>query len=173
MEWKGHNIESLEKLKVALDSEFEYVDHESSIAGFGNVVKMWLKTKKNKLKAQYVVRKKDCPLNIEPVGWERLKVYWSKHETKRKAKQMSNVRSKVKNMGNVGQLAKTRKEARLVLLGQPYQTNPLFFPSVFHTYHKIFKVSNPPNYYKLFCPQNVSTNFLTCFPYNVSNVLEV
>ncbi len=46
MEWKGHNIESLEKLKVALDSEFEYVDHESSMVGFGNVVKRWLKTKR-------------------------------------------------------------------------------------------------------------------------------
>jgi hypothetical protein len=97
-------------------------DPELSIVGFGNVVKRWLKTKRNKLKAQYMVGKKDCSPNIELVGWERLKAYWSKHETKRKAKPMSNVRSKVKNMGNVGQLGKTRKEARLALVGQPYQT---------------------------------------------------
>jgi hypothetical protein len=122
MEWKGHNIDSLEKLRVALDSKFEYVDHELSMVGFGNVVKRWLKTKKNKLKAQYMVGKRDCPPNIEPVGWERLKVYWSKHESKRKAKQMSNARSKVKNMGNVGQLGKTKKEAKLVLVDQPYQS---------------------------------------------------
>jgi hypothetical protein len=121
MEWKGHNIESFEKLKVALDSNFEYVDHELSMVGFGNVVKRWLKTKKNKSKAQYMVGEKDCPINIELVGWERLKAYWSKHETKRKAKQMSNAWNKVKNMGNVGQLDKTRKETRLVFVAQPYQ----------------------------------------------------
>jgi hypothetical protein len=34
-----------------------------------------VENKEDKLKAQYMVGKKDCPLNIEPVGWERLKVY--------------------------------------------------------------------------------------------------
>jgi hypothetical protein len=64
-----------------------------------------------------MVRKRDCPLNIELVEWERLKSYWSKHKTERKAKQMSNTRSKVKNLGNVGRLGKVGKEARLVFVG--------------------------------------------------------
>lgn len=53
---------------MALDSKFEYVDHELSMVGFGNVVKRWLKIKRNKLKAQYMVGKRDYPPNIEP-GW--------------------------------------------------------------------------------------------------------
>lgn len=39
VEWEGHNIESLEKLKVALDREFEYLDNELSMIGFNNVMK--------------------------------------------------------------------------------------------------------------------------------------
>lgn len=49
-----------------------------------------------------MVGKKDCPINIEPAHWERLKEYWSKLETKKKAEQMLNVKSKVTNMTNVG-----------------------------------------------------------------------
>ncbi len=65
MEWEGHSHESLEKLNVGLDKEFEYVDNEFSVVGFKNVVKRSLKTKRNKLKARYIVVKKDCPINIE------------------------------------------------------------------------------------------------------------
>jgi len=50
---------------VGLDKEFEYVDNEFSVVGFKNVVKRSLKTKRNKLKARYIVVKKDCPINIE------------------------------------------------------------------------------------------------------------
>ncbi len=49
-----------------------------------------------------MARKKDCLVNIEPTQWKKLKVYWSKLETERKAKQMSNARSKVKKLMNVG-----------------------------------------------------------------------
>ncbi len=41
-------------------------------------------------------------MNIEPAHWEKLKVYWSKLEIKKKAEQMSNARSRVKNLANVG-----------------------------------------------------------------------
>jgi len=64
-----------------------------------------------------MVGKRDCSLNIEPVEWERLKSYWSKLKTKKKAKQMSNIRSKVKNLGNVGRLGKVGKEVRLIFVG--------------------------------------------------------
>jgi hypothetical protein len=100
-------------MKVGLDKEFEYLDNELFVVGFRNVVKKWLKTKRNKLKVRYMARNKDCLINIEPIHWERLKAYWSKHEIERKVKQMSNTRSKVKSLMNVGQLAKARLEARL------------------------------------------------------------
>lgn len=59
--------------------------------------------------------KKDCPISIELAHWERLKEYWSKPKTKKKVEHMSNVRSKVTNMANVGRTRKARKEAKLVL----------------------------------------------------------
>jgi hypothetical protein len=49
-----------------------------------------------------MVRKKDCPINIKLTHWEKLKFYWSDLETKKKVEQMSNTKSKMKNMGNVG-----------------------------------------------------------------------
>jgi len=44
MEWEGHKLESLDKLRASLNKEFEYVDDELSMAGFRNVVKRLLKT---------------------------------------------------------------------------------------------------------------------------------
>jgi len=63
-----------------------------------------------------MVGKKDYPINIEPIHWERLKAYWSKLETKKKVEQMSNAKSKMKNMDNVGQLGKVGKKIRLVFV---------------------------------------------------------
>jgi len=57
-----------------------------------------------------MVGKKDYPINIEPIHWERLKAYRSKLETKRKVEQMSNAKSKMKNMDNVGQLIGQSRE---------------------------------------------------------------
>jgi hypothetical protein len=37
VEWEAHTSESIEKLKVALDKEFEYEDNELSTIG----LKMW------------------------------------------------------------------------------------------------------------------------------------
>jgi len=54
-----------------------------------------------------MARKEDYLLHIGPFHRERLKAYWSKPKTKRKAEQMSNIKMKV-NMGNVGQLGKAR-----------------------------------------------------------------
>jgi hypothetical protein len=45
--------------------------------------------------------------------WEKLKVYWSKLETSKKVKKMSNARSMVKNLTNVGQIGKVGKEVHI------------------------------------------------------------
>jgi hypothetical protein len=68
------------------------------------------------LNARFIAWKKDCPLNIKLPHWERLKTYWSKLEIERKVEQMSIARNKLKNMGNVGQMGKTRKKAKLLLV---------------------------------------------------------
>jgi hypothetical protein len=54
------------------------------------------------LKARFPIGRIKCHVNIEPAHWEKLKVYWSKLEIKKKAEQMSNARSRVKNLANVG-----------------------------------------------------------------------
>ncbi len=72
-------------------------------------------TNSNKLKVRFMVSKKDCHVNIELAHWDRLKEYWSKPKIKKKVEQMSNARSKMKNMANVGRTGKARKEAKLVL----------------------------------------------------------
>jgi hypothetical protein len=44
LSWGGHVLDSLKKLRVVLDKEFEYEYNEISIVGFKNMVKRWLKT---------------------------------------------------------------------------------------------------------------------------------
>jgi hypothetical protein len=61
-----------------------------------------VESREEQIEGMYMARKKDCLVNIEPTQWKKLKVYWSKLETERKAKQMSNARSKVKKLMNVG-----------------------------------------------------------------------
>ncbi len=55
-----------------------------------------------------------CMINIKLAHWEKLKEYWSKPKTSKKAEQMLNVRNKVTNLVNVGQLGKVGKEPKLV-----------------------------------------------------------
>ncbi len=64
---KCHKPSSLKKLKKTLDREFEYVDNEFSLVGFKNVMKRWLKIERSKLKIRFMVGKKDCYVNIEPL----------------------------------------------------------------------------------------------------------
>jgi hypothetical protein len=67
IDWEHHEFASFEKLKATLNKLFEDVDNELSMVGFRNVVKRWLKIEKSKLKARFMVGKKDCPINIEPI----------------------------------------------------------------------------------------------------------
>lgn len=75
VKWEGHEPESLDKLKATLDKEFEYMENELSTMGFKNVVKKWFKTKRIKLKAKFLAGRIECPMNIEPTHWEKLKGY--------------------------------------------------------------------------------------------------
>jgi hypothetical protein len=73
--WESHSLDSLEKLRATLDKDFKYVDNELSTIGLNNVVKRSrLKTKRRKLKNRFLARRTECPINIEPTHWEKLKV---------------------------------------------------------------------------------------------------
>jgi hypothetical protein len=75
LQWEGSAPSSLDKLRLALDREFEYVDNELFTIRFKNVVKRWLKTKCCKLKALCLGGKTKYLVNIELGHWEKLKVY--------------------------------------------------------------------------------------------------
>ena len=112
--WKMQNPGSVEKLRAALDNEFEYLDHPLSNVGFQNVVKRQMETERSKMKGWFMSGKKECPLFVEPDQWARLCEYWAKPETEQKAHVMAKARQLVKNQSNVERSRKAGKEAILV-----------------------------------------------------------
>jgi hypothetical protein len=112
--WKDQLPQSVEKLRSALDAEFEYVGTNLSEKGFKNAVKRQMKTERSKMKGWFLGGKKECPVTIEPDQWARLCEYWSKPETEEKAQRMANARRQVKRASTVGRAGKAGKEAQLV-----------------------------------------------------------
>ena len=113
--WNDQPPNSVEKLRSAIDNEFEYVGNHLSEKGFKNAVKRQMKTERSKMKGWFLSGKKECPIAIEPEQWGRLCEYWSKPETEQKAQRMANARAQVKRISNVGRAGKAGKEAQLVL----------------------------------------------------------
>jgi hypothetical protein len=107
--WKDQSPSSIERLRGALDKEFEYVGNPLSDKGFKNAVKRQMKTERSKMKAGFLGGKKECPVFIEPDQWARLCEYWSKPETEQKTLRMANARKAVTNQSNVGQAGKAGK----------------------------------------------------------------
>ena len=114
LRWKLQQPSSVEKLRSALDSQFEYLEHNLSDVGFKNAVKRQMKTERAKMKAWFMAGKKQCPVFIEPDQWARLCHYWSQPETEQKALMMAQARARVKNTSNVGRTGKAGKVAQLV-----------------------------------------------------------
>jgi hypothetical protein len=112
--WEEQSPSSIEKLKNALDNEFEYLENNLSERGFKNAVKRQMKTDRSKMKAWFLARKKECPVYIHADQWARLCEYWSKHETEQKTMRMTNARRNMKKQSNVGRAGKAGKEAQLV-----------------------------------------------------------
>jgi len=54
VEWAKHRPQMLQKLRDTLDAKFEYVGNPLSNRGFRNVVKRFLKCKRNHLKKLFV-----------------------------------------------------------------------------------------------------------------------
>jgi hypothetical protein len=114
LKWKMQNPTCIEKLRAAIDVEFEYLEHPLSNVGFKNAVKRQMKTKRSKMKGWFMAGKKQCHVFIEPDQWARLCEYWSNPQTTQKAQVMANARKRVKNLSNVGRSGKAGKEAKLV-----------------------------------------------------------
>ena len=114
LKWKFQHPSSVEKLRSAIDNEFEYLGHRLSDIGFKDAVKRQMKTERAKMKGWFMSGKKECHVFIEPDQWARLCEYWSAPETEQKAQLMAKARQQVKNMSNVGRTGKAGKEAQLV-----------------------------------------------------------
>ena len=132
VEWKDQSPCSIEKLRNALDNEFEYVENKLSEKGFKNAVKRQMKTERSKMKAWFLSGKKECPIYIEPDQWTRLCSYWSKPETEQKAMRMANARRLVKKQSNVGRVGKAGKEAQLVCVCLVVENTDLVVCLVYH-----------------------------------------
>jgi hypothetical protein len=76
VEWEAHKSTAVEKLRNALDADFEYVPQTLSQRGFRNAIKRFMKTKRSRLKARYMVGDIACPIHIDPHQWEKLQQYW-------------------------------------------------------------------------------------------------
>jgi hypothetical protein len=112
--WEGHTAESLKKLRDALDSEFEYVDHPLSMLGFRNAIKRYLKAERGRLKAKYLSGQTACPVHIQAKHWETLKAYWATDSQMAKSARMAKARKQVKKISSIGRGGKAGKEAPVV-----------------------------------------------------------
>ena len=114
VKWADQSPHSVQKLRTAIDNEFEYVGAHLSDKGFKNAVKRQMKTERSKMKGWFLSGKKECPVSIEPDQWARLCEYSTKPETEAKAQRMANARKQVKKISSVGRAGKAGKEALLV-----------------------------------------------------------
>jgi hypothetical protein len=64
-EWEGQTPESLQKLKEALDHEFEYLGCSLSMLRIKDVVKRFMKIERSWLKRKYLAGDTQCPLLIQ------------------------------------------------------------------------------------------------------------
>ena len=114
IEWEAQKSTAVEKLREALDADFEYTPVSLSQRGFRNAIKRFMKTERSRLKARYAAGHTACPLHIDPWQWERLQDYWGSNLQREKAEKMSIARQQVKNLGNVGRKGRDGKEAEVV-----------------------------------------------------------
>jgi hypothetical protein len=114
IEWEAQKAVVVEKLREALDVDFEYVPVTLSQRGFRNAIKHFMKTERSRLKAQYMAGNITCPVHIDPRQWQRLQEYWGSNLQREKAEKMTIARKQVKNIGNVGRKGKDGKEAAVV-----------------------------------------------------------
>ncbi len=114
IQYDEQDLDKLAKLRLALDTKYEYLENELFDKGFKNAIKRFLRGERNRLKARFSQGLTMCPMNIQLKQWERLKEYWSILLVEKKIRQMSKAWKKVVNVSHMGRTRKARKEAQLV-----------------------------------------------------------
>lgn len=114
VEWEGQRPEALEKLRHALDLEFEYIGCPLSMRGFRDAVKRFMKTERFRLKGKYLAGDTDCPLHIQPSQWEKLQGYWNNTSQVEKAEKMAIARRQVRHASHLGRKGKGGRDADVV-----------------------------------------------------------
>ena len=114
VEWSQHRPQTLQKLRDALDSEFEYDGHPLSQEGFRNSVTRFLKAERARLKVLYFKGQKKPPVHVFDDQWSRLIEYWNTDAQKKKSSKMAAARQGVKSYGLQGRRGKSAKDAHVV-----------------------------------------------------------
>ena len=114
IDWEGQRPEALEKLRDALDLEFEYLGCPLSMRGFRDAVKRFMKTERSRLKAKFLAGDRDCPLHIQPCQWEKLQAYWNNTSQVEKAEKMAIARRQVRNASHLGRKGRGGRDADVV-----------------------------------------------------------
>ena len=70
VEWSQHKPQTLQRLRDALDKEFEYVGNPLSLAGFHSVVTKFLKSEHYQLKARYLSGNVEAPVHVKDDQWK-------------------------------------------------------------------------------------------------------
>jgi hypothetical protein len=76
VEGEAQKSAAVEKLRNALDADFEYVPQTLSQRVFWNAIKRFMKTEHSRLKARYMGGDTACSIHIDPHQWEKLQQYW-------------------------------------------------------------------------------------------------
>jgi hypothetical protein len=71
------DLDKLAKLRLALDTKYEYLENKLSDRGLKNAINRFLRGERNRLKARFSQGLTMCPMNIQANQWERFKKYWS------------------------------------------------------------------------------------------------
>jgi hypothetical protein len=69
LKWKLQHPSSVEKLRSAIDNDFEYLGHSISNIGIKNAVKCQMKIERAKMKGWFMSGIKQCPVFIELYQW--------------------------------------------------------------------------------------------------------
>ena len=132
IDWEKQRPEAVDKLRDALDKDFEYLNYDLSMIGFRNAIKKYLKTERSRLKAHFVGGDDTCPVHVNPDQWKRLQAYWGTDKQLKKAATMAHARRQVKNYSSVGRKGRAGKEASLVSVIIHCDPEP------FHSCHSCF-----------------------------------
>lgn len=114
VDWGKQKPAAVEKLRAALDNEFEYYPNPISMIGFRTTITRYMKSERSRLKTRWLKGNDSCPIRVKDDQWKRLKAYWGTEAQQKKAEKMSAARQCVANFSTVGRRSKAAKECQVV-----------------------------------------------------------